>query len=196
MQFGIVMVSSTSSHFEWTAQTLLLLLPASGDARYNQRGRPNTMPKPFDATLKTLYEVSPIDFPRLCGYPAEQVSPIDAETSIVSGAADKAVRVAGNPDWIMHVEFQSGPDQSLPGRMNLDSLILHDRTDLHVRSAVILLHRKANLRTVNGRHTHQFANDAEPYRTFQYQVIRLWELPVETLLQGGLSCVGMPHWRM
>jgi predicted transposase YdaD len=149
------------------------------------------MAKPFDSTLKTLYEASPIDFPRLCGYPAEHVSPIDADTSIVSGAADKAIRVTGNPDWIMHVEFQSGPDRSLPQRMNLDSLILHDRTELQVRTAVILLHRKANLRAVNGRHAHQFPGDAEPYRTFHYQVIRLWELPVEMLLQGGPSSVAL-----
>ncbi len=28
---------------------------------------------------------------------------------------------------------------------------------------------------------------AEPYRLFRYQVIRVWELPVQSLLQGGLE---------
>ena len=145
------------------------------------------MPKEFDATLKTLFEFSPIDWPHLAGYPGEEATTLDADTSTISGATDKAVRVKGNPDWLMHVEFQSGPDRSLPGRMNLDSSILEDRHGLQVRSAAILLHPKANLRIVNGVHECRFPGDAEPYRVFRYRVIRIWELPVDHCLKGGLS---------
>jgi predicted transposase YdaD len=145
------------------------------------------MPKKFDAISKTLLELSPVVWPRLAGYVAEKAETIDSDTSTVSGAADKAIRVKGKPDWLMHVEFQAGPDASLPQRMNLDSSILEDRTGLQVHSAVFLLHRKANLRSLTCQYECRFPGEAEPYRIFRYRMVRIWELHPETLLAGGLS---------
>ncbi len=72
------------------------------------------MPKPIDATLKALLEESPASWPVLFGLPAGAATVMDADTSTVSGGADKVLRVTGPPDWILHLEFQSGPDASLP----------------------------------------------------------------------------------
>jgi hypothetical protein len=124
------------------------------------------MPKHLDAISKTLLELSPVDWPHLAGYPAEVAYTLDADTSIVSGAADKAVRVKGNPDWTMHTEFESGPDKTLPRRMNLDSTILENRTGLRVRSAAVLLRRKANLRTITGQYECRFPEEADLIASF------------------------------
>lgn len=143
------------------------------------------MSKPFDATLKTLLELSPGDWPVLLGLPAGVTRVVDADTSTVSGAADKVLHVTGPPDWLLHLEFQTGPDPSLPRRMHLDNAVLEDRHDLPVLSAAVLLAPRANLKVLNGLYEQQFAG--ERYLSFQYRVIRIWELPVQPLLTGGLG---------
>jgi hypothetical protein len=72
------------------------------------------MAKPFDATLKGMLEESPDDWPVLAGFPRAPAEVIDADVSTFSGAADKVLRVRGTPDWVLHLEFQAGPDASLP----------------------------------------------------------------------------------
>jgi hypothetical protein len=88
------------------------------------------MTKPFDVTLKSLFEDAPEDWPLLAGVPEAQVTVIDADIATISGAADKVLRLEGPPAWIMHFEFQSGPDASLPGRANLYSAALENRHQL------------------------------------------------------------------
>ena len=97
------------------------------------------MSKPFDVTLKTLLEESPLDWPALAGRPQEAVEVIDADVSTVLAAADKVLRVRGSPDWIMHFEFQSGPDASLPRRLHGYNVLLQHRHNLLVRSVAVLL---------------------------------------------------------
>ena len=96
------------------------------------------MSKPFDATLKRLLEESPSDWPVLAGLPRAPVEVIHADVSTVTGAADKVLRVRGTPDWIMHVEFQSGPDQSLPRRTHVYNALLEDRHELLVPSVIVI----------------------------------------------------------
>jgi predicted transposase YdaD len=142
--------------------------------------------KPFDATLKGLLEASPSDWPVLAGLPRAAVEVIDADISTVTGAADKVLRVRGQPDWIMHVEFQSGPDRSLPRRTHVYNALLEDRHELPVRSLVVLLAPSANLSNLTGTYERGFAGES-PYLRFAYQVIRVWQLPVETILSSGLG---------
>ncbi len=145
------------------------------------------MPKPIDATSKTLLETSPEDWPVVAGYAKAKVTVVDADASAVSGGADKVLRVKGKPDWIMHIEFQRGPDQSVPQRAHLYNTVLGNRHKLLVRSVVVLLSRKADLSNLTGMYQCQFKEEAEPYLTFRYQVIRVWQLPAETFLNGGLA---------
>jgi predicted transposase YdaD len=142
--------------------------------------------KPFDATLKRLLEESPSDWPVLAGLPRTPVEVIDADISTVAGAADKVLRVRGSSDCIMHVEFQRGPDQGLPRRTHVYNAILEDRHELPVRSVLVLLTPSADLSNLTGIYERGFAGEP-PYLRFAYQVIRIWQLPVETLLSGGLG---------
>lgn len=144
------------------------------------------MPKPFDATLKDLLERSPEDWPVLAGLPPAPVTVIDADISTVSGASDKVLRVQGSPDWLLDVNFQSGPDASVPRRAHLYNVLLEDRHSLMVRSLVVLLVPRANLSNLTGTYERRFPGQ-EPHLRFTYQVLRVWQLPPEPLLNGGLG---------
>ena len=106
--------------------------------------------KPFDVTLQSLREDAPEDWPRLAGVADPRVTVINADIATISGAADKVLRLAGPPPWIMHFEFQSGPDASLPARTNLYSTALEYRHQLPVQSVVVLLSPCAHLGTITG----------------------------------------------
>src|SRR5262249_42660727 len=95
---------------------------------YNQGRRP--MPLDFDATLKALLEESPADWPVLIGQPRSEVDVIDADISTVSGATDKVLRIHGPPESIMHIDFQSGADTTLPRRVHMYNAVLEYRHQL------------------------------------------------------------------
>ncbi len=123
----------------------------------------------------------------MAGVRDPQVEVIDADIATISGAADKVLRLHGPPPSIMHFEFQAGPDASLPRRMNVYNAALEDRHDLPVASVAVLLRPQANLSVLTGTYQRQLPQASQPYRIFRYQVIRVWELPVQPLLAGGLG---------
>jgi hypothetical protein len=65
-------------------------------------------------------------------------------------------------------------------------VLLEDRHELLVRSVAVLLAPKANLASINGVYERAFPGQP-PHLVFRYQVIRVWELSPEQLLQGGLA---------
>ena len=142
------------------------------------------MPKPFDATVKAMLEESPLDWPRLAGYPARAAELIDVDISTFTGATDKVLRVRGAPDWILQIDFQAGPDSSLPRRMHVYNALLEDRHDLPVRSLAVLLRPAADHANLTGVYQRQVGQEP-PYLEFRYQVLRAWQVPVEVLLAGG-----------
>jgi hypothetical protein len=58
---------------------------------------------------------------------------------------------------------------------------------LPVDSVVVLLRPQANLRAINGRYRRRLPGAARPYLSFRYRVVRVWKLPVKTVLRAGLS---------
>jgi len=119
---------------------------------------------------------------------ARSVEIVDADISTVTGATDKVLRLrADEGDRIQHFELQSGPDATVPRRAHRYNALLEVRHDLPVESIVVLLARKANLRTINGIYECKLPGEAQPYLRFRYRVIRVWELPVETVLNAGHS---------
>lgn len=65
--------------------------------------------------------------------------------------------------------------------------MLHRRFNCLVRSVVLLLRRAADGPALNGQYRLQFPKEPVAYNTFLYRVIRLWELPSEQLLTGGIG---------
>jgi predicted transposase YdaD len=144
------------------------------------------MPKPFDAVLKGLLERSPPDWPALADLPPSAVAVIDADVSTFSGATDKVLRVHGPPASILHFDFQAGPDRTVPRRAHGYNALLEDRHETPVRSVIVLLRPEADLSNLTGVYERGFPGEPA-YLTFRYQVIRVWRLPVERLLAGGLG---------
>jgi predicted transposase YdaD len=64
--------------------------------------------------------------------------------------------------------------------------VLDYRHNLPVLSVAVLLHPGADSPQLTGRVERALAGE-EPHAFLRYQVLRVWRLPVETLLSGGLG---------
>ncbi len=143
--------------------------------------------KPYDPTLKTLVEIEPESWPVLFGYAKEPTEVIDADIATVSGAADKVLRVSGDPEYLLHLEFISGHDSAtLPSTLLMRNALLRYRHQLRVRSGAVLLRPESDSPRVTGAYDCRFPGE-EPYLTFRYAVVRVWQLAPEPLLSGGLA---------
>ena len=143
--------------------------------------------KPYDPTLKALVETEPESWPALLGRPTGPTQVIDADVATVSGAADKVLRVAAQPPYLLHLEFVAGHDAAaLPPKLLIRHGLLDDRHGLAVRSAVVLLRPEADSPQLTGAYERRFP-DEPAHLTFCYQVVRVWRLSPEPLLTGGLA---------
>jgi hypothetical protein len=150
------------------------------------------MEKLYDPTLKTLVETAPADWLPLLRLPSASVSVIDADiAAVLSGAADKVLRVHADPEYLLHLDFQAGHDTSrLPRRLRLYNTVLDDRHDLLVRSVAVLLHPGADSRPLTGKIERKFPGEA-PYGFLRYDVVRVWRIPAQQLLAGGLGTLAL-----
>jgi len=145
------------------------------------------MPGPIDDTLKHLTELSPQDWVIRGGWTAAPATVIDADIGTITGATDKAIRVAGPPDWLLAVDFQSGHDTvaKLPDLLLYNST-LFKRHGLRVRSLLVLLHGGADSPRVTGFYERGFED--EPFdAALRYRCVRVWKVPAEQWLSGGLG---------
>jgi predicted transposase YdaD len=144
--------------------------------------------KPFDATLKALVESGPGDWVALAGLPHAPARVIDADIATVSGAADKVLRVEAGTPYLLHLEFLAGHDAAdQPRLLHKRNLLLEDRHDLAVRTVVVVLRPEADSPALTGMRRRAFPGEAEPYTTFRYDVIRVWQVPANRFLAGGLG---------
>jgi predicted transposase YdaD len=145
------------------------------------------MPHPFDATTKHLVEDRLADWLPLSSRPADgPVRVIDSDLATVTAAADRVLRVEGPTPWLLHLELHTYRDPTLPSRLNMYGGILEHRHEALVWQVAVLLRREADHDGLTGRLERRFGTE-EAYRTFRYQVVRVWELPAERLLTGGLG---------
>jgi hypothetical protein len=93
------------------------------------------MPGPIDNALKHLTKLSPQDWVVCGGWPAAPAILVDADIATLTGATDKAIRVSGQPDWLLAVDFQTGHDTAakLPDLLLYNSALFR-RHGLLVRS--------------------------------------------------------------
>ncbi|OAI47901.1 hypothetical protein AYO44_08465 [Planctomycetaceae bacterium SCGC AG-212-F19] len=145
------------------------------------------MSRPYDATVKTLIEKYPADWLPLSGLrTSAAIDAIDADVSSVSAAADKVLAVRDSPPWLLHLELQSSHETDLAERLHWYNALLGHRHRQRVRSVLVLLRQAADSPGLTGLFEQQFPGEL-PYDQFRYSVVRLWHLPVERLLTGGLG---------
>jgi hypothetical protein len=123
--------------------------------------------------------------PRL-GLPAGPLEPLDPDLSTVQPAADKVFRLGPPAAGLLHLEAQSSWDGGLPDRLLTYNVLLHDRYGGPVHSVALLLRRDANSPHLTGTLTRADAAGRE-YLRFGYVVVRVWELPADPVLAGGLG---------
>jgi predicted transposase YdaD len=145
------------------------------------------MPKPFDATLKELVAAYPQDWAAHLGLPAATpVEVIDADLSAVTAGADRVLRILEPSPWLLHLEFQASRDKGLPRRVLKYNVLLQDRHKQPAESVILLLRREAEDARLTGR-LQRVSPRGRGKLEFEYEVIRLWQQPVEPLLSGGLG---------
>ncbi len=144
----------------------------------------------FDITSTYLIEAGPADWLALAGLiepgSAAAVRAVDADLSTVSNAPDKLLRVDGpGGPFLVHLETQSGADVRFDDRVLLYHVLARWRHGLPVRSVAFLLRPAAVTPGLAGR-----VRDVVGGRVrlaFDYDLVRVWELPVETVLAGGVA---------
>lgn len=145
------------------------------------------MSKPYDATTKVLLERNPSAWLRLAGI--EVSSPItllESDLSTITTDADKLFRVEAEVPWIVHLELQSGHDSRLPLRGARYGVLADYAHGLPVQTIFVLLRPAADSPSFTGE-LRRCLPDGFCYLSFHYRVVRVWELPVETLLHGDLA---------
>jgi hypothetical protein len=143
------------------------------------------MPHRFDATLKDIVADYPSDFTPL-GVPKGPATVLNVDLSTISGATDVALGF-GNPiQEIVDLNFQSGPDAGLPARLHLYNSSLYARYEIPTRTGAVLLRPKADMGNLTGK----LAYGRPGWRVeFEYEVIRLWQQPVDVFLQAGVAAL-------
>lgn len=144
------------------------------------------MPR-YDATTKHLVETAPLDWVALVGFSdARAARMVDADLSTITAQADKVIRVEGPPPWLIHIEFQAAYDATIGLRQCRYNVLLEYRHDLPVMSVLVLLSPDADGSAANGALRRCLPNGT-CYDEFRYHVVRVWDLPVESVLSGGLG---------
>jgi hypothetical protein len=140
--------------------------------------------KPYDVTLKHLVEVRPQDALALLDVGENvNVRIVDADLATVVPEADKVLHVRSRGRrFIVHLEFQVSRDRNLLGRVFSYNALLYRRHGLPVLSAVVVL-RPAADDGYTGVFEIPLPGDLR--HRFEYKVIRVWELPLATVLSGG-----------
>ncbi|MBY0525752.1 MAG: hypothetical protein K2R98_20270 [Gemmataceae bacterium] len=145
------------------------------------------MPGPIDNTLKHLTELSAPDWVVRGGWSAAPATLIDADIATISGASDKVIRVTGQPDWLLAMDFQTGHDSVAKlADLLLYNSALFKRHRLRVRSLLVLLHQGADSPQLTGLYERGFPNEAFDV-ALRYRVVRVWQVPPSQWLSGGLG---------
>jgi predicted transposase YdaD len=144
-------------------------------------------PRPFDVATRGLIEADPAGWLAWLGLPLDgPVRAIDSDVSAVLAAVDKVLLVDGTAPWLAHLELQASRDRDLPLRLHEYNAILRYRHRIRVRTTVVLLRRNVYGGELTG-HLQDIEADGEVTLSFKYRVVRLWERPVDELLNGSLG---------
>lgn len=145
------------------------------------------MSKPFDATLKDLGEESPAAFvAEFDGPPRLPVVALNVDLSTVTTAADLIFGLGEPLQEVLHIDCQASARAVLPADLLAYNSLLYRRCQVPVHSIVLLLRPEARHRTLTGT-LHHAARPGRGGTVFTYEVIPLWERPVEHFLNGPLG---------
>jgi predicted transposase YdaD len=142
--------------------------------------------------VKTLAELAPADWLPLAKRRRRRVTIEDSDVgTIVSGATDKLFRVHDEPEYLLHLDFEAGHFRSdLPLRLRLYNSVFEYRHRCVVLSVPVLLCPEADSPQWNGCLQRRLPGE-EPVSILRYEVVRVWKLPVDRLLSGGIGTLAL-----
>jgi predicted transposase YdaD len=146
------------------------------------------MSKPFDATMRELFELEPAAWLEFLGIPVAdptQVKVIDSKVSTITAEADKVVRVDGREPLIVHTEFLTGRDPGYPEQAHWYNTLLGRRHQVPVWTVVVLLRPAADGPELTGTYEREFPGRGKNL-WFRHDVVRVWLQAPERLLAAGL----------
>ncbi len=146
------------------------------------------MSKPFDATMRKLIELEPAAWLRFLHIPIadpSRVRVIDSNLSTVSAEADRVFWIDELVPWIEHVELQAAREVELAERVHWYSTALRRSRKVPVHTTIVLLRPAADGADLTGTLKHRDRN-GDVYNWFRYNVVRIWQQPVEEVLAAGL----------
>lgn len=150
------------------------------------------MSTPFDPTLKTLAELSPGDWLPLVRRRRRRMTIEDTDVGmVVSGASDKLFRVHDNPEYLLHLDFESGHfREELPARLRMYNSVFGYRHNRYVLSVVVLLKPEADSPQWTGTLVQTLPGFPQDH-CFPYEVIYVWKLDPQQLLSGGIGTLAL-----
>jgi hypothetical protein len=95
------------------------------------------------------------------------------------------LRVADPVPRIEHLELQASRDLRLADRAHVYSTLLGYQHQVPMRTSLVLLRREADGPELSGQLEQQLPNE-DVYCWFRYDIVRVWERPVEEILTAGL----------
>ena len=141
------------------------------------------MPLRYDATLKDIVR-HPAELAAVFGLPTEEAtSTLNVDLSTLSAASDVVLGFGEPLREIADLNFQSGPDANLPGRVLHYNAALHARYGVPIRTMVVLLRPKADAASLTGKLAYGVAGHR---LEFEYSVERLWQQPTDRFLKGWI----------
>ena len=146
------------------------------------------MTKPLDATMHELYEIELAAWLEFLGVPVPDPSlaaVIEANLSTVTAESDKLIRLGGLAPLILHTEFLSGRVVSYPRQLHRYNALAAYKYETPVWSVLFLLRPAADGPELTGEYVQEVPGRGVNL-WFRYDVVRIWQVPVERLLTAGL----------
>jgi len=144
-------------------------------------------PRPFDVATRFLIDDDPEAWLTCARLPINgPAHVIESDVSTVLAQVDKVLKVDAPSPWLAHIELQVSYDRILPLRLLQYHALLRRRHELPVASVVVLLRQQADGQDVTGR-IECLGPTGSITVAFNYEVVRIWERPVDELLEGGIG---------
>lgn len=144
-------------------------------------------PRPFDVATRYLIDDDPEAWLTCARLPINgPAHVIESDVSTVLAQVDKVMKVDAPSPWLAHLELQASYDRILPLRLLQYHALLRRRHELPVASVVVLLRSEADGADITGR-IECLGPTGSITVAFNYEVVRIWERPVDELLEGGIG---------
>jgi hypothetical protein len=143
--------------------------------------------KHFDSTLNLMIDDDPTRWGNYLaakiGVPPGPITALDTDLSSTL-QADRLFLINGPSPAILHLELESTGRLGIPDELLRYNIAARAVNKHPVHSIIMLLRPKANARDLTGYHE-IMGVDNQPYLSFRYTVVRLWEQSVDSLLAAG-----------